>query len=150
MTSRIARRALCLMLLNLFADLMWVLPANWAASVGERGDELRPEEYLAFTAAPYDGFQRFAEYVVGRNGTRITVDYYRPTQHGARFRRMLSAAQDCAWIKSPHHTLRPITSEDGSMALPGTLSKQLQSAHRTVVSSCNRAVRYGRRVSALV
>jgi putative CocE/NonD family hydrolase len=45
-------------------------------------DNLRPGEYLAASEAAYDGFVRFAEYVTVRDGTRIAVDYYRPTQHG--------------------------------------------------------------------
>jgi uncharacterized protein len=49
----------------------------------EHRDSLRAGEYLAFSPAPYDGFERFADYVTVRDGTRIAVDYYRPTQHGA-------------------------------------------------------------------
>jgi hypothetical protein len=45
-------------------------------------DNLRPGEYLAASAAPYDGFVRSAEYVTTRDGTRIAVDYYRPTHQG--------------------------------------------------------------------
>jgi hypothetical protein len=46
------------------------------------GDQLRPGPYLALQPAPYDGFIRFSQYVVVRDGTRIAVDIYRPTKHG--------------------------------------------------------------------
>jgi uncharacterized protein len=54
-----------------------------AAVNGDDGeDDLRQGPPLALSPAPYDGYVRFAEYVVVRDGTRIAVDYYRPTHAG--------------------------------------------------------------------
>jgi hypothetical protein len=48
--------------------------ANSVSSDSVPADDLRAGEYLAASAAPYDGFVRFAEYVTVRDGTRIAVD----------------------------------------------------------------------------
>ena len=46
------------------------------------GDELRAGPYLALLPGPYDGYTRFSQYVVVRDGTRIAIDIYRPTKNG--------------------------------------------------------------------
>jgi uncharacterized protein len=53
-----------------------------SASPPITGNDLRHEQYLAFSPAAYDGFTRFSQYVTVRDGTRIAIDYYRPTKNG--------------------------------------------------------------------
>jgi uncharacterized protein len=63
------------------ALLLFGTAATAHADDGE--DDLRPGPILALAPAPYDGYVRFAQYVVARDGTRIALDYYRPTHAGA-------------------------------------------------------------------
>ena len=85
MNGQIARRrtVLARLVATVTITLAQVSSANSVGSDYAQADNLRPGEYLAASAASYDGFVRFAEYVTVRDGTRIAVDYYRPTQHGA-------------------------------------------------------------------
>jgi uncharacterized protein len=77
------RRCLAGCIAAIAMTLAHASPVNSVTSDSAPADNLRPGEFLAASAAPYDGFVRFAEYVTVRDGTRIAVDYYRPTQHGA-------------------------------------------------------------------
>jgi len=67
-----------------FASLLVVqaAAAGTATDASAAGDNLRPGKYLAFKPAPYDGFRRFSRYVIVRDGTRIAIDYFRPTKNG--------------------------------------------------------------------
>ena len=40
-------------------------------------------EYRGYATADYDGWWRFSQHVTVRDGTRIAIDYYRPTRSGA-------------------------------------------------------------------
>ena len=42
----------------------------------------RFSEYRGYSAPAYDGWRRFSQHVTVRDGTRIAVDYFRPTQAG--------------------------------------------------------------------
>ena len=42
----------------------------------------RPGCYAGYSEAKYDGYRRFSVYVPVRDGTKLALDYYRPTLHG--------------------------------------------------------------------
>ena len=42
----------------------------------------RFNEYRGYSTPEYDGWRRFSQYVSTRDGTRLAVDYYRPTKSG--------------------------------------------------------------------
>ena len=42
----------------------------------------RFNDYHGYSSAAFDGWRRFSQYVVARDGTRLAVDYYRPTREG--------------------------------------------------------------------
>jgi predicted acyl esterase len=42
----------------------------------------RPGENFGYADVPYDGYERFSEYVTARDGTKLALDYYRPTKQG--------------------------------------------------------------------
>jgi putative CocE/NonD family hydrolase len=42
----------------------------------------RPGKDSGYSDFPYDGYQRFSEYVTARDGTKLALDYYRPTKRG--------------------------------------------------------------------
>lgn len=42
----------------------------------------RPGEYSGYSDVQYDGYQRFSVYVTARDGTKLALDYYRPTKAG--------------------------------------------------------------------
>jgi uncharacterized protein len=67
----------------LLVSLIYFVPGRAAASDHGPGQEDDLSPYLSLSGAPYDGYIRFSKYVVVRDGTRIAVDYYRPTRHGA-------------------------------------------------------------------
>jgi putative CocE/NonD family hydrolase len=79
---------------------------NSAVSDGEPADSLEAGDYLALTEAPYDGFERFADYVSVRDGTRIAVDYYRPARHGV----LHSEKLPVVWVQDRY--LRAIVAGD--------------------------------------
>ncbi len=59
----------------------------------------KPGEYKGYAAASYDGTQRTSVYVPMRDGTKIAVDIFRPTQGGV-------AASDklpLIWMHSPYN-----------------------------------------------
>lgn len=56
--------------------------ADSAAAVGGHAKVSRPGEYSGYTKARYDGHHRTSQYVAMRDGTKLAVDIYRPTEDG--------------------------------------------------------------------
>ena len=53
-----------------------------AAAAAEEPKISRPGEYRGYTRATYDGHQLTSRYIKVRDGTRLAVDVFLPTQDG--------------------------------------------------------------------
>lgn len=55
---------------------------NALAARGPVAKISRFNEYAGYSSVVYDGYRRHSEYVTARDGTKLAVDYYRPTSNG--------------------------------------------------------------------
>jgi predicted acyl esterase len=59
----------------------------------------RPSEYLGWSDATYDGFQRSSFYVPVRDGTKLAVTLYRPTKNGV----VATEKLPVVWMHTPYN-----------------------------------------------
>ncbi|HEU5134108.1 MAG TPA: CocE/NonD family hydrolase [Steroidobacteraceae bacterium] len=59
----------------------------------------RPGEYRGYTSAAYDGYQLTAQYVTVRDGTRLAVDVFLPTQEG----KTPATKLPVVWMHTPYN-----------------------------------------------
>ena len=87
MPSRIARA--------LFASA--VIATMSAAAASDKVS--RPGEYRGYTAAAFDGHELTSQYVKVRDGTRLAVDVFRPTQAG----KVAKGRFPVVWMHTPYN-----------------------------------------------
>ena len=59
----------------------------------------KPGEYAGYSSKAYDGHQRTSFYVAVRDGTRLAVDLFRPTQQG----RVATEKLPVVWMHTPYN-----------------------------------------------
>lgn len=74
-----------------------------------------PGKYAGFSPRLYDSWQRTSFHVPVRDGTRLAVDLYRPTQDG----KPVDSPYPVVWMHTPYQ--RGIRQPDGSVARSGTI-----------------------------
>ncbi len=58
-----------------------------------------PGEYRGYSEMRYDGWERFSKYIEARDGTRLAVDYLRPTRNGE----ITLKAYPVVWTHTRYH-----------------------------------------------
>lgn len=78
------------------------------------GKVSRPNEYVGWSEATYDGYERSSFYIPMRDGTKLAVDLYRPTQAGEAATEKLPVV----WMHSPYNR-RVYNSGEAAETYPG-------------------------------
>lgn len=84
--------------------------------VGDRAtgnEEIKP----ANSSAQFDGWKRYSQYVAMRDGTKLAIDYYRPTRNGV----LHPAPLPVVWQFTPYH--RFILDENGKIGTDPRLAR---------------------------
>ena len=58
----------------------------------------KPGEYSGYSPALYDGYKLFSQYVTVRDGTKLAVDYFRPTLNG----QVVNSPLPVVWMHTPY------------------------------------------------
>ncbi|HEX6398443.1 MAG TPA: CocE/NonD family hydrolase, partial [Steroidobacteraceae bacterium] len=70
------------MSLNLRLTLMACMFASFHVAAADEPKVSKPGEYRGYTTARFDGYRLTSQYVAVRDGTRLAVDLFLPTQDG--------------------------------------------------------------------
>ena len=67
--------------LGLLVFMLWVaVPTAWTDQVIGKQRISEPGRYEGYSEPRYDGWQRSSQYITVRDGTKIAIDIFRPTQ----------------------------------------------------------------------
>jgi len=81
------------------AAALLVLSAVAASASAEQPRVSRPGEYRGYSSASYDGHQLTSQYVTVRDGTRLAVDVFLPTQDG----KAAAGKLPVVWMHTPYN-----------------------------------------------
>ena len=73
--------------------------ATFAATAAAEPKVSRPGEYRGYSSARFDGHQLTSQYVAVRDGTRLAIDVFLPTQGGA----LATGKLPVVWMHTPYN-----------------------------------------------
>jgi predicted acyl esterase len=82
-----------------FALTACLLATLGTASAADQAKVSKPGEYRGYTAARFDGYQLSSRYVAVRDGTRLAVDLFLPTQDG----KPAAGKLPVVWMHTPYN-----------------------------------------------